>query len=142
MLLSIIPSSMTLIFRSKGLRYLGDPEFVTGFKGVIVIAILVTFFFFFPLCHVHRSQSYFLECFLFFHLGECSNLFGLTMTCAHQLGDILGNDRNSLWTSSPQKDEEGRWEEGWKVGRWRKDYVCFITFSCPRKLKMVYVSSD
>lgn len=141
MLLSIIPSSMTLIFRSKGSRYLGDPEFVTGFKGVIVIAILVTFFFF-PLCHVHRSQSYFLECFLFFHLGECSNLFGLTMTCAHQLGDILGNDRNSLWTSSPQKDEEGRWEEVWKVGRWRKDYVCFITFSCPRKLKMVYVSSD
>ena len=75
---------------------------------------------------------------LSFHLEECSNLLGRTETCAHQPGDNPKRFVDPLL-----------WEMGRAVGRRAESrkletgfYVCFITFSRLRKLKMVYVSSD
>lgn len=127
------------VLHNKGSRHLGDPVSVGEFKGVIVIITQIHFFFF---SHIYWSLLGFLEHFLSLYWEECSNLLGLTKTCAHQLGDNLGSNRNALWTYSSD-----RW--GGQVGRRfgsrkleRRLYVCLIAFSCPRKLKMVYVSSD
>lgn len=131
-LLSVISSSIILIFHNKGSRRLGDPEFVRGFEGVMAIVIRINLFF---------VLSYALKLIEFpwvlplLYLEECSYLLGLIMDCTHHLGDHSGNDWNALWTYSPKRwgGQVGRRFESRKMER--RFYVCFITFSVLENLK-------
>lgn len=70
----------------------------------------------------HQAQQSLLDClehFLFLNLEECSNLLGLTLTQARQVGDNSGKDPHALWTCSPP--EMGVAGGKKTAGGWRED---------------------